>query len=48
MHSSDNLLTCFLGIVLIKKVMVLMLWFIFCIYAFDPMLLMIYYSFYRS
>lgn len=46
MHSSDNLLTCFLGIVLIKKAMVLMLWFIFYIYT--SMLLMIYYTLYRS
>lgn len=48
MHNSDNLLTCFLSIVLIKKVMVLMSWIIFCIYAYDPMLLMIYYTLYRS
>lgn len=48
MHSSDNLLTCFLGIVLIKKVMVLMSWFIFYNYAFDPSLLMVYYTLYRS
>lgn len=38
MHSSDNLLTCFLGIVLIKKVMVLMLWSIFCTYVADDLL----------